>query len=291
MSDSPYKKQQKLTSLQFIIDIPSFIAVVASALVSQSLLVWLDLVNSLGYLISETLIILQSRKLSKNLKYEYNYGVGKVESLTTILSEGIAIGGLLCIIVVSCMQLISPEKPSDLLIYVCIMKIVNVIIDYWFVFQQGKLYKETKSNLIHSEYVSNIGSLIFDLSELVSLVLIWLFRDYKITWYITPALSIIISVILCVMNFKIVKQAVNELTDKTLPEDMQMKILKVMTAHNDEYDTFDSIRSHESEATVLIDIVIKFRDETTFSQISKLHDELQEELSSELGNCTVSLLL
>ena len=106
-----YKKQESITGLQFLTELPNFVLVLASAVVSHSLIVWLDFVDTLGNLLSEAIVAAQSRRMSRDLRYEYNYGVGKIEALTTFFTDAIELGGLLCIAVVSVMQLISPESP------------------------------------------------------------------------------------------------------------------------------------------------------------------------------------
>ena len=82
-NDQTYKKQQKISSISFAIDIPNVIAVLISAIVFNSILTWLDFVDSLGGFISDAFVMIQSRKMKKNLKFEYNYGVGKLEAITT----------------------------------------------------------------------------------------------------------------------------------------------------------------------------------------------------------------
>lgn len=95
-----------ITGLQFLTELPNFVLVLASAVVSHSLIVWLDFVDTLGNLLSEAIVAAQSRRMSRDLRYEYNYGVGKIEVLTTLFTDAIELGGLLCIAAVSVMQLI-----------------------------------------------------------------------------------------------------------------------------------------------------------------------------------------
>ena len=98
-----YKKQESITGLQFLTELPNFVLVLASAVVSHSLIVWLDFVDTLGNLLSEAIVAAQSRRMSRDLRYEYNYGVGKIEVLTTLFTDAIELGGLLCIAAVSVM--------------------------------------------------------------------------------------------------------------------------------------------------------------------------------------------
>ncbi len=288
---SSYNKQQKLTIMQFFLELPNFIAVLLSAIFSGSLIVWLDLIDSLGGIFGEGVVMTQSRKLSKDLKFKYNYGVGKVEALTTILCEGVAIGGLVCIMIISIIEIINPAKPSDLIIYVVILKIINVLLDLFFVYKQYKIKKESSSKIIKREFVSNIGALAFDVATLLSLLFIWLFRNFLFSWYIAPILSLVIAIVFTFFYSKHIKNAIDELSDKTLPENLQFKILKVLAHHQQEYEYFDNVKSHYNGSELIIDIVICFFDDTPYKDIAQFQKTLQEELTGVLGECVVSLII
>ena len=79
---SGYKKQQNLSFVQFLSETPSFVAVLVSAILSRTILVFVDLLDSFGNLFRTAMVTVLSRKLSKDLRYEYNYGVGKIEAIT-----------------------------------------------------------------------------------------------------------------------------------------------------------------------------------------------------------------
>lgn len=288
---SSYNKQQKLTIMQFFLELPNFIAVLLSAIFSGSLIVWLDFIDSLGGIFGEGVVMAQSRKLSKDLKFKYNYGVGKVEALTTILCEGVAIGGLICIMIISIIEIINPAKPSDLIIYVVILKIINVLLDLFFVYKQYKIKKESSSKIIKREFVSNIGALAFDVATLLSLLFIWLFRNFLFSWYIAPILSLVIAIVFTFFYGKHIKNAIDELSDKTLPENLQFKILKVLARHQQEYEYFDNVKSHYNGSELIIDIVICFFDDTPYKDIAEFQKTLQEELTGVLGECVVSLII
>ncbi len=288
---SSYNKQQKLTIMQFFLELPNFIAVLLSAIFSGPLIVWLDLIDSLGGIFGEGVVMTQSRKLSKDLKFKYNYGVGKVEALTTILCEGVAIGGLICIMIISIIEIINPAKPSDLIIYVVILKIINVLLDLFFVYKQYKIKKESSSKIINREFVSNIGALAFDVATLLSLLFIWLFRNFLFSWYIAPILSLVIAIVFTFFYSKHIKNAIDELSDKTLPENLQFKILKVLAHHQQKYEYFDNVKSHYNGSELIIDIVICFFDDTPYKDIAEFQKTLQEELTGVLGECVVSLII
>ncbi|MCI5751061.1 MAG: cation transporter [Oscillospiraceae bacterium] len=288
---SVYKKQQKLTVMQFLMELPNTAAVTVSAIASHSLIVWLDFIDSLGNAMSELLVILLSRKMCRDLRYEYNYGVGKIEAMTALFCDSIKLCGLLAVMVLSVIQIMVPQKPSDVLIYVILFKVLCVILDAGFVRSQYKIKKENPSSIAQSEYIAVVSALLFDAGALVSLFCVWIMRNSIVSGYISPVLSMLIAVYMFIICVKHVRQAISELSDKTLPEEEQLKILKVITKHDDEYSSFGSIKSRYNGTEVIIDISMSFSQSTTYSEIAALQKAMQEELSGEIENCHIAIII
>jgi divalent metal cation (Fe/Co/Zn/Cd) transporter len=290
-SQSGYKQQQGLSIAQFLAEVPSFVAIFASAILSRNLLVFIDLFDSFMYLISLSLVVILSKKLTKDLRYEYNYGVGKVEAISSLLCDGIALVGLLFALGLSVYEIIFPEQPSDLVIAVVGLKVINVSFDIAFFVKQRKITKIHSSAISRANYAEALSSLLFDSVALVSLFAVWLLRDNPIGGYISPVVSILVAIGLMFGYVKRTRQALIELTDKTLPEEEQMKILNVLTRYYDSYSEFHSINSHKSGDTIRIDIHLSFEQNTTFEEIVTLKKQMQEEFNSRFGNCIVHIIV
>ena len=278
---SGYKQQQNLSTIQILAELPSFVAVLVSAIISRNLLVFIDLFDSFMYLISLSLVVVLSKKLTKDLRYEYNYGVGKIEAISSLLCDGIAFFGLLIALGLSVHEIISPEQPSDLVIAVVGLKVINVSFDIAFFVKQRKITKIHNSAISKANYAEALSSLLFDSVALVSLFAMWLLRDNPIGGYISPVVSIFVAIYLMFGYVKRTRQSLIELTDKTLPEEDQMKILNILTRHYNSYSQFHSINSHKSGDTTRIDIHLSFEQDTTFEEILTLKKQMQDEFDSQ----------
>ena len=288
---SGYKQQQNLSIAQLLAELPSFVAILVSAILSRNLLVFIDLFDSFMYLISLSLVVVLSKKLTKDLRYEYNYGVGKVEAISSLLCDGIAFVGLLFALGLSVHEIIFPEQPSDLVIAVVGLKVINVSFDIAFFVKQRKITKTHNSAISKANYAEALSALLFDSVALVSLFAMWLLRDNPIGVYISPVVSIFVAIYLMFGYVKRTRQSLIELTDKTLPEEDQMKILNILTRHYNSYSQFHSINSHKSGDTTRIDIHLSFEQDTTFEEILTLKKQMQEELDSLFGNCIVNIIV
>ena len=287
---SGYKQQQNLSIAQLLAELPSFVAVLVSALLSRNLLVYIDLFDSSMYLVSLVLIVILSKKLTKDLRYEYNYGVGKIEAIASLLCDGMGFFGLLITLGFSVQGIIFPEQPSELVIAVVGLKIINVAFDTAFFVKQHKITKSHNSAISKSNYAEALSALLFDSVALVSLFTMWLLRGNPIGGYIAPVVSIFVAIYLMIGYVKRILQALTELTDKTLPEEDQMKILNILTRYYDSYSQFHSINSHKSGEVTSIDIHISFEKNTTFEEILTLKKQMQDEFDSLFGNCSLNII-
>ena len=286
-----YKQQQNLSIAQLLAELPSFVAVLVSALLSRNLLVYIDLLDCSMYLVSLVLIVILSKKLTKDLRYEYNYGVGKIEAIASLLCDGMGCFGLLITLGFSVQAIIFPEQPSDFVIAVVGLKVINVSFDTAFFVKQRKITKIHSSAISNANYAEALSALLFDSVALVSLFVMWLLRNNPIGGYISPVVSIFVAIYLMFGYVKRIRQALTELTDKTLPEEEQMKILSILTRHYDSYSQVHSVNSHKSGDCIRIDMHLSFERNTSFEEILTLKKQMQDELDSQFGNCIVNIIV
>lgn len=288
---SGYKDQKKLSFGQFLSELPNFIAVMVSAIISMSLIAFVDFLDSLGNLLRTGITALLSKKLSRDLKFEYNYGAGKLETLASLMCEGIVFFGLLSMIGFSVHEIIFPSKPSDILIAVVGLKVINVSFDIFFFIGQRRIMKKHRSAVSKTNLAAALGSLLFDSVTLVSLLIVWLLRNNPVGLYISPIISIIIAVYLMLGCVKRSKRALSEITDKTLPEELQLKIISVMTSFYDRYNQLNSIKSHKSNDCTHIDLLVSFNNDTTFEEIVKFKQDVSTKLNDIIDNCVVNIVV
>ena len=286
-----YEQQQNLSFAQILAEVPSFVAVLVSAILSRNLLVFIDLFDSFMYLISLSLVVVLSKKLTKDLRYEYNYGIGKVEAISSLICDGIAFFGLLFMLGLSVYEIMYPEQPSKLVIAVVGLKVINVVFDIVFFVKQRKITKIHNSAISKANYAEALSALLFDSVALVSLFAVWLLRDNPIGGYISPVVSVFVAIYLIFGYVKRTRQALIELTDKTLPEEEQMKILNILTRYYDSYSQVHSVNSHKSGDCIRIDMHLSFERNTSFEEILTLKKQMQDEFDSQFGNCIVNIIV
>ena len=286
-----YKSQQKVSSFNFLAELPNFIAVTVSAIISGSLIVWMDFVDSLGNVLNSGFVTLLSRKLRRDLKYEYNYGVGKIEAISALACDGILICGLILMIISSVHDLILPKEPSGLLIYVVFLKVINVAFDTYFLQAQYKIKKKSRTTIAITEFHTALKSFAFDTVALISLLICWLFRGIRAVWYFSPIICIALSIWFFVGAIQRSRESVQMLTDRTLPEAEQMKIMSVLSCFHDRYEKFEFLSTRMSGNTAYIDLKLNFDKNTTYGEINALCAEITAKMKEQIEDCRVSIVI
>ena len=286
-----YEKQKNLSFIQFLAETPSFIVVLVSAILSKTILLFVDLLDSFGNIIRTAMVTILSKKLSKDLRFEYNYGVGKIEAMASLICDGIVFFGLISTVGLSVYSIIFPEQPSDLVIAVVGLKVINVSFDTAFFVKQRKILKTHRSAISETNYAAALAALLFDSVTLVSLLVMWLLRNNPIGGYISPVISIFVAIYLMYGCIKRTRRALDELTDKTLPEEEQMKILNILIRYYSSYSQFHSINSHKSGDVIRIDLHLSFEPDSTIEEMLTLKKQMQAELDGQFGNCIVNIIV
>ena len=290
-NQSNYKKQQNLSLVQFLAELPAFVALLLSAIFSRTILIFVDLLDSLGNVLRAAMISLLSKKLTKDLRYEYNYGIGKIEAICALFCDGIVFFGLLLTLVMSVYSIVFPDRPSDLVIAVVGLKVINVGFDVVFFTKQREILKNNRNAIAKTNFAAALAGLLFDSITLVSLFAMWLLRNNPIGGYISPVISIFVAVYLMIGCIHRTKASLNELTDKTLPEETQMKILNILVRFYKSYEQVHSVKSHKIGESLQIDLHLSFEKSTTFEEILLFEKQIQAEFDKQIGHCSLNIMI
>lgn len=283
-----YRQQARLSFLQLMGAVPNCIIVIYLAITTGSLVMYADVLDSLGSLFRTVVLLFLSRKLRKDLRYEYNYGIGKVEALTSMGFDLIFLVSVLIMLGVACGDIVSPQEPGALGIAV-IFKVICVALDVFVYVKQRNLSRRTNSLVCKAELSVRLKSLIFDAISLIALVLLHFFSAFKPIWYLSPVVCILLSLYLIVGIVKRMRDASREVLDKTANEDVQMAILQALTAKYDNFVTFDGVDTRVSGGIVYVDLRVGFSDDTTAVEIRRFVNEVHTEILEHVPECRVAV--
>ena len=182
-----YKEQKKVGMLSFLAELPNFIAVLVSAILSRSLIMWLDLVDSFSNVARSSSIFLSSGRLEgKKVK-----DPERLEFRVAMFCNISVLVGLLILLGTSANQIINPSEPQAFLLVAVILKVINVTIDVYMFVRQAKILRQGETAIVRAEYNGLLKDTIFDGVTLFIVLISYFLIKYKWSWYISPVMCLL----------------------------------------------------------------------------------------------------
>lgn len=284
-----YGSQMRLSLLNLAGELPNFFALLFSALSTKAVLVFVDLIDTGGNVMRNILVVLISKKLRKDLRYQYNYGVGKIEAMASMLCDFVMVLSLLAMLGFAVKDLILPRPAEGFMLFAVAVKVVNVLGDIFMYVKQRKLCRTSDSLVFRSALSVAFKNLVFDLTSLSALILMGIFGNVRVIWYLSPVVSLLLGGYLLFTTVKRLGETFGVMLDKSPDETVQRAILQSLTALYERYDAVADVQSRISGGTVIVDLDLGFAPELTYREMKQIADDFYAQLSSRVPKCQVSL--
>ncbi len=285
------RNQQRIALLLILWRLPEFFTSFIAASASGSVVVWLEFIENASILIPGIILLVLSGKLSRNLKYVFNYGTGKVEAITALCCEIFDITGLFCVSVFAIKVLFAPEEDEKFLGLALALSIAGLFIDLIILRQQKKILSGSHSKMFHTALVSAQKEFFFDAASIITLVISLVFEGTLWIRYFSPVVCLIIVVPFFTIVMKHLRESVSELVDRTLDEESQLKIIKVLNEFYDSYEEFGEVRSRINGEEKYIDIELTFKADMKYQDVKTAAAKIEERIREELGDCNINIVI
>ena len=285
------RNQQRIALLLILWRLPEFFTSFIAASASGSVVVWLEFIENASILIPGIILLVLSGKLSRNLKYVFNYGTGKVEAITALCCEIFDIAGLFCVSFFAIKGLFVPEEDEKYLGFALAVSIAGLLIDLIILQQQKKILSGSHSKMFHTALVSAQKEFFFDAASIITLVITLVFEGTLWIRYFSPVVCLIIVVPFFIIVMKHLRESVSELVDRTLDEESQLKIIKVLNEFYDSYEEFGEVRSRINGEEKYIDIELTFKADMKYQDVKTAAAKIEERIREELGDCNINIVI
>lgn len=190
-----YKVQGKLSLFMFIYGIPKFIILLHSSLELKAIIVWLEAIHCLGDTFNSLIVFMLCKIFGKN-KHELNdTKVEKIETIVGIVCDFAIVVGLCSMVFIFIADVVHPHKTNSNLFLVVFITIISIIFDTIFLKRQKAVLANDDHILAKTELSTCVEDILFDSIELVSLLIIVIFKRDRFTRYLAPILCILISIV------------------------------------------------------------------------------------------------
>jgi cation diffusion facilitator family transporter len=274
--------------MDFLILVPETVAVILSG--SAALLS--DVFKYANEVLATLFALMIIRRMKAGGKFTYDYGMGKFETLTRIITGSVMVVSIGILVLFTIHRLMHPEEFEMIAAYIGIpLMLIASIADYhhWHTYQSRS--KQDPSPIMEAQWRLRRAKTFSNLLLLFALILSVICINYDWAHYIDPVVSFIIIGFLLSAGYREFSSSLPDLFDKTLDEELQLIILRELSGSFDQYDEFHGVRSRRSGSRVYIEIFLGFNPEQKMGDVQLFAVSLKQSLENKIAGSVVSIVL
>ena len=285
-------EQLRSVRLNLIIDLLTLAPVVAFALLSGSMLLVTDIFEYAKGITASLIAWHILRRILRGDVVEYDYGPGKLEALGGLLASLVILSGLIGTAVMSIQRMLDPkELPTGFTLLGVLIQVVGIGLNGWLWHKNARIAEASRSPLLEAQWRTNRADVFSNIGVLTALVLTILLRSFSWAVYIDPVCALIFIIYASAAFLPLLRRSLDDILDKTLEEDLQMKILRRLTEHYEEYETFHGVQSRRAGSSMFVDIGLGFHPDKTVGEVLDAVNQIRLEVSSDIPGSEVNIVL
>ncbi len=293
IGDEPgsYAIKQRTVLISLIIDFVLWIPDIVAAILSGSIVLFADAVKCANEIIATFFAYLTIRKMAKGGAGAYDYGMGKLETMTSIITGGVMFISLIIVFGVALYRVASPaELVHDGVSLGIILMVIGVSMNSWLWLKNYRFNQKEPSPIMDSQWRLFRAKAFSDFTVLVSLVASLELSAYSWSLYIDPLASFVIAGFLLFSGYRVITSSLPDLLDKTLDEELQMVIVRHLAVFFNDYTALHGVRSRRSGSNVYIEIFLEFDGDKKMSDVQAVINRIKVSLEFHIPNSSVSVV-
>ncbi|MFZ1128099.1 cation diffusion facilitator family transporter [Methanoregula sp.] len=283
--------KEKTVVFSLFCDIGLWLPEIAAVVLSGSVTLFADVMKCGNEILATVFALIIILKMKRQANFTYDYGMGKFETFTRTATGAVMLVSIFIIFLTAFNRIFSPEavRPAGAFIAVPLM-IISAIIDTHLWQKNYRISKSDPSPIMEAQWRLRRAKAFADIAVLLSLVLSFALAGYSWSVYVDPGVSFIIIGFLLFAGFREISSSLPDLFDKTLEEELQIVILKELSAFFNEYHGFYGVRSRRSGSKIYIDIFLGFDPGLAMGTVQDTSDRLKTSLEGKIPGSIVSVV-
>jgi cation diffusion facilitator family transporter len=190
-----------------------------------------DAIHSISDFLTDVIVLIFVKVSVRPANEKYRYGHGKFETLATFLVGIILVfvalelmwGNVKTILAILTRELI-PERPGQIALWAAALSIVTKEILYWYTYLQGR---RVNSPAVIANAWHHRSDALSSVATLTGIGLAYFLGE---KWRILdPVAAIFVGILILRVAFKLLKPALEELMERSLPREEEKRILEIIT--------------------------------------------------------------
>lgn len=268
------------------------IVTVAAMLASNSSVLLADTCKTVLEFVAVLMAWLAIRRINHGANHQFNYGIGKLENLSSLF---VGLLMLLCLIIISIntvRNILHPSHITGIGVWISVIaQVAYAGVNSFLCLKNKRLAKQESSPIMDSQARLFMTKALANLFILISLVLSMALARFHWALYIDPVASMIIGASILLAAVGILSSSFSDLLDRTLEETSQFFILRELAKHFDKYEALHGIRSRRSGSHVFVEIFLEFDPDKTVGEIQETINSLRKSIESAVTGSRVTIAL
>ncbi len=283
--------KQRLIFTTLLLEVGFLVPDVVAAMLARSLTVWADLLRCGIETLAVFFAWLTIRKVDRaSNDPHYEYGLGKLESMSTVLIATIFLVAAAYIAVDAWGAFRAPEPLQWAQIAPAFaLNIVAVVVDARLWWKHRTLARREYSPVMEAE-ARLYG--IKTLADVLVGIVLALAASLQHAWvgYLDPASSLLIAGVMVYSAYGIFSESVRDLLDAALDEGLQLQVLRCLAMHFDDYREFHGVRSRRAGSKIFIEVFLEFDPDRRMAEVQAVIDHMRDELMRTIPGSFVSIV-
>ena len=230
------------------------------------------------------------RRMARGAGHGFDYGLGKMEHLTSLLVGVLMTACLLIITGNAVRNFLHPAHIGGLGVQISLAaQAVYAVINSVVARRSRRAAQAEKSPLLEAQARLHFTRAAANVFILLSLGLSVALAPFSWARYIDPAASLVIAGSILMAALGIFSTSIGDLLDRTLEESDQILILRELARHFHDFEFLHGIRSRRSGAENYIEILLEFDPEKKAGEIQAVADSLRRRIEGEIPNSHVTI--
>lgn len=286
------KDKERLMLNFLLIDILVCIIRIGVAILSNSMAMYTTAARAIISILTAFIAWVSLRFASRDENDAFNYGYGKIESISSTI-KGAALLISFVMIIFTAVSRLGMHSMINVLG-------AQIAIGFSLFFTLGNVYRWTKirrflakgdrSPVLWSQYSATNSSIIVNAGSLISVTLSVLLISYPWAAYIDPIISILLSGFILLSAYSILSSSMTDLMDKALDESMQLIIVGALAEYFEEYTQILGVRSRKSGGIIFIELILEFDADRKIGEIQAVTDRMQRSLEAKIHNSHITIV-
>jgi cation diffusion facilitator family transporter len=268
--------------LGLLVLVPDIIAVV----LANSVMLLSDLLKSGSETVATFLSWLAIRKVRRGKSFDYNYGQGKLENISSLAVAG-AMALSWVVVSYSAIERFRHPAPIGSIGFALFVTGGSALVNLGVWRKNRRLARQEPSPIIESQWRLYRTKTAANVCVIASLLLGATFREHPWATYIDPAGAVVISGFLLLSAYRVITDSIHDLLDRTLDESLQLVIIAELAAWFNDYVALHGVRSRRSGSNVYIEIFMEFDGDQRMSEVQELINQMKTNLERKIQGSQV----